>query len=49
MVEHNSITDHEAVEIEAPFLTENKTLLKKQNLEFLTDWNVLENHETLLS
>ena len=48
IVQHNSLSDHEAVEIEATFLTEDKTLLKKQNLELLDNWNVLENHEIFL-
>ena len=48
MVQHNSILDHKADEIEASFLTEDKTWLEKQNFEFRDNWNVLENHDTLL-
>ena len=48
MVHHNSISDHEAVEIETHFLSEDKILLKKQNFDFWDNWNVLDNHETLL-
>ena len=33
MVRHSCILDHEAVEIVAPFLTKDKVLLRKQNLE----------------
>ena len=47
MVDHNSISDHEAVEIETQFLSEDKILLKKHNFDFRDNWNVLDNHETL--
>ena len=48
MIQHNLLSDHEAVENEAPFLTEHKALLITQNLEFLDYWNALKNHEILL-
>ena len=34
IVRHNCISDHEGVETEETFLTTEKILLKKQNLEF---------------
>ena len=47
MVQHNSISDHEAVKIGAPLLIGDKTMLGKHNLEIFDNWHVLDNHETV--